>query len=69
MGHELAFADTLIEVFGPLWSTLTPEAQAEQLAEYRKLASEHQKGCEVHFYRSVIRIAGDESVIPAEKHR
>lgn len=68
LGHELAFADAMIEGFGPLWNTLTLDAQAEQRDQYRKQATEFQKGCEVHFYRSQIRIEGDTTVVPAEKH-
>lgn len=66
-GHEEAFADALIKVFGAMWNTLDHAAQSTQRQTYLEQAREYQKGCTTHFYRSVTRIKQDGSLVPPDK--
>lgn len=66
-GHEEAFADALITVFGPKWSSLTVTAQSAERQKYLEQARDFEKGCTTHFHRSDTRIRQDGSLIPPDQ--
>ncbi|KAF6749356.1 hypothetical protein DFP72DRAFT_1142473 [Ephemerocybe angulata] len=53
--HAEDYAHT-VAMLNPGWNSLAPEAQRAQLSALREEAMEAQKGCEVHWWRSVERV-------------